>query len=181
MGNPGKAYVNSRHNIGYKVVEFLSRDYKAKFSPYFNRLVEIAKVKVYNQLVLITKPLTFMNTSGLALSKLIKSKNINLDQFLVVYDDIDLKVGRIKIKPFGGSGGHKGMKSVIQHLGSKNFPRLRVGIGHPGDPKLVTEFVLAPIKDKQEWEELKNSIIEAKKAIKYWIKYDIQKAMCKFN
>lgn len=181
LGNPGKRYVNTRHNVGYKVVELVAQEYGTKFFPYLNNLVEIAKINIYNQLVLIAKPLTFMNNSGLALTKLIKAKHVSLDQFLVVYDDIDIPIGGIKVKAFGGSGGHKGIDSIIQYLESKNFPRVKLGIGHPGRPELVKKYVLSEIKNKKELAMIRKSIIMAKEAIKVWIKFGIKEVMSRFN
>jgi len=181
LGNPGKKYAKTRHNVGYMVADLLAKEYSIEFKKQSNRLIEISEVTVYNQRIFILKPMSFMNVSGAVLSKFIKYKNVNLNNFLVIYDDIALGLGQIKIKPRGGSGGHNGVESIITSIGSKNFPRLRVGIGHPGDPELVSKYVLTPVKSKQEDIKLENSTIKAKEALDFWIKHSIDEVMNKFN
>jgi len=181
LGNPGEKYVESRHNIGYKVIDLLAKEYRVKFFNQLNKLIKIAETRICGQVVCFIKPLTFMNVSGLPISQFIEFRNISLDQFLLVYDDIDLSIGQVKIKPSGSSGGHRGVESIIKYLENKNFPRVRIGIGHPGDPELIAKHVLSSVKDKQQIKQLEKCIIIAKEAIKLWIKDDIEKVMSKFN
>jgi len=130
LGNPGKLYVNNRHNVGFRCLDYFARRYGISLNHRRARsqfgLGEVNGVKV-----VLAKPLTFMNLSGEAVAALkrryrISSKSLN--DILVIYDDLDLPLGKIRIRERGSSGGHKGMKSIIAHLGSEDFPRLRVGI-----------------------------------------------------
>lgn len=181
LGNPGKKYINTRHNIGYRVVKFFEEEYNVTFSTALNSLVELAKINVYNEDVIIIRPLTFMNASGDAVREIVRFRKIDLDDLLIIYDDVDLNVGTIKVKPSGGSAGHKGMKSIIQTLGTESFKRIKIGIRHPGKDKSVSDYVLSSPKNEKEIDCLKESIEKAKEAIEVWIKYDIETTMSRFN
>ncbi len=181
LGNPGRKYIDTRHNVGFKVVELFTKEYNIEFNSELKGLIEIAKINVYNKLVFVAKPLTFMNVSGDAVSKVMQQKEIDLDDLLVVYDDVDLKVGNIKVKPFGGSAGHKGIKSIIKTLKTEKFKRIRIGIGHPGKDRSVSDYVLNIPNGEEENVCLKQSIEKAKKAVEYWLQYGIEKTMSKFN
>jgi PTH1 family peptidyl-tRNA hydrolase len=150
LGNPGREYEATRHNAGFWWVDELARLHHASFKTdnKFHGLV--AKVNLHGHEVCLLKPQTFMNVSGRAVGALAQFFKIEADQVLVVHDELDLPPGSTKLKLGGGHGGHNGLKDIIAHLGTKDFWRLRIGIGHPGERNEVSNFVLnAPRKEEQ--------------------------------
>jgi PTH1 family peptidyl-tRNA hydrolase len=130
LGNPGRKYARHRHNVGFQCLDRLAKAHNLSFSRRRANasltLGEIADVRV-----VLARPLTYMNLSGQAVRPLVSFYKLSLEDILVIYDDLDLPLGTIRLRPEGGSGGHKGMRSIIEALGSQAFPRLRVGIGRP--------------------------------------------------
>ncbi len=150
LGNPGKEYEATRHNAGFWWVDELVRAHNASFraDSKFHGLV--ARATLHGHEVHLLKPQTFMNVSGRSVGAVAQFYKIAPEQILVVHDELDLPPGSAKLKLGGGHGGHNGLKDLIAHLGSKDFWRLRVGIGHPGDRAEVVNYVLnAPRKDEQ--------------------------------
>ncbi len=128
LGNPGQAYVNSRHNLGFKCVSLFAREQGIEFTKRQSK-AKVGFGEIAGEKVVLAKPRTFMNLSGESVGPLARFYKIDLSDLLVIYDDVDLSVGRIRIREKGGAAGHNGMKSIIRHLGSQEFPRIRVGIG----------------------------------------------------
>ncbi|MEE4357054.1 MAG: aminoacyl-tRNA hydrolase [Desulfococcaceae bacterium] len=148
LGNPGKKYENTRHNIGFAVLDELSRQYtipltKEKFGTVYGR------GRVEAQDVFLLKPQNFMNRSGPPVSELITWYRLTKSNIVVIHDDMDLEFGRIKIKEKGGSGGHKGIKSLMDALGGGDFVRIRMGIGHPAPCISVTDYVLGKFRQEE--------------------------------
>ena len=130
LGNPGKGYANSLHNLGFMCVNHFARTNHIWFDKR-RAQARIGSGEVAGSKVVVARPHTFMNESGQAVSRLVKKFNISLDDLLVIHDDLDLSLGEIRIRPGGGSAGHKGIESIITELDSQDFPRIRVGIGRP--------------------------------------------------
>ena len=130
LGNPGEDYAGSLHNVGFMCVNYFARQHRIIFDKK-QAEARTGSGKVAGVQVLVARPQTFMNHSGLAVSRLVKKFKIGLDDLLVVYDDLDLPLGKLRIRQDGSDGGHNGIKSIIQELDSQDFPRLRVGIGRP--------------------------------------------------
>jgi PTH1 family peptidyl-tRNA hydrolase len=130
LGNPGQDYASSLHNVGFMSVNYFARKNSIRFDKK-QAEARTGSGKVAGIQVLVARPHTYMNESGRSVSRLVKKFKIDLRDLLVVYDDLDLPLGKIRIRPSGSSGGHKGAESIIQELGSQDFPRLRVGIGRP--------------------------------------------------
>jgi PTH1 family peptidyl-tRNA hydrolase len=150
LGNPGREYEATRHNAGFWWVDELARNSDANFrnDSKFHGLV--ARTALHGHEVHLLKPQTFMNVSGRAVVALALFYKILPDQILVVHDELDLPPGSAKLKLGGGHGGHNGLKDIIAHLGTKDFWRLRIGIGHPGERSEVVNYVLnAPRKEEQ--------------------------------
>ncbi len=150
LGNPGREYEATRHNAGFWWVEELARKHNVNFKTdgKFHGLV--ARATLHGHEVHLLKPQTFMNVSGRAVGAVAQFYKILPDQILVVHDELDLPPGSAKLKLGGGHGGHNGLKDIIAHLGTKEFWRLRVGIGHPGERDEVVNYVLnAPRKEEQ--------------------------------
>ena len=132
LGNPGQDYANNRHNVGFQCLNHFARAHKLTFSQRLARC-RIGFGEAAGIEVIIAKPQTFMNLSGQAVKQVVQRYHIALSDLIVVYDDLDLPTGKIRIRQQGGSGGHKGLQSVIDHLGSQDFPRIRVGISRPAE------------------------------------------------
>lgn len=143
LGNPEDKYVNTRHNIGYKVIDNLVKEYLTWPSiDFFNRYFEGDLCIGYKELVYLLKPTTGMNNSGISIAKTIKELNIQPSQVLVVYDDISLPFGTIRLREGGSAGGHNGIKSIIKELQTEEFNRLKLGIGQPVNSSIL-DWVLS--------------------------------------
>lgn len=151
LGNPGKKYENNRHNVGFMVLDKIADDnhmpaWKNKFQG------EMTEGRIGNNKVVLLKPQTFMNESGRSIGAAVKFYKIPLNKVIVFHDELDIEPQRVKIKQGGGTGGHNGLKSTDAHLGDKNYWRVRLGIGHPGDKNRVSGYVLNDFsKDEQLW------------------------------
>lgn len=179
LGNPGRKYRATRHNAGFMVLDRLAKLYNTSLAREEHNSM-ISKVKVEGETVILAKPQTFMNRSGQAVEKLANYYQIDKEDILVVYDDLDLNPGQLRIRPNGGHGGHNGLKSVFACLGSKEFPRVRIGIGKP-EIKPIVDYVLDPFT-KEEWTVVDQALEQATKAIKFYLeKEDIQLVMNKYN
>jgi len=147
LGNPGPEYVHNRHNAGFQFLDRFAEKHGLPFDFIkFKALLALGEVE--GQEVILAKPLTFMNLSGTAVKPLMSGYKIEPEDLLVVYDDLDLPLGKLRLRPRGGSGGHKGMESIIQALGHEEFPRLRLGIGRPADSGVV-DYVLSDFSESE--------------------------------
>lgn len=128
LGNPGRIYVNSRHNLGFRCVNFIAQQYGISLDSRRGK-ARIGIGKIANEEVILAKPRTFMNHSGDSVVQLVRFAEISLSDLLIIYDDLDFPLGTLRIREKGGAGGHNGMRSIIWRLGSEDFPRIRVGVG----------------------------------------------------
>jgi PTH1 family peptidyl-tRNA hydrolase len=179
LGNPGRKYAETRHNIGFMVIDRLADKYdisltRNKFNSLFGT-GEIDGIKV-----ILSKPMAFMNRSGMPVIQLAKYYKLNLDQVLVIHDDIDIILKNLKVKSKGGHGGHNGIKSIIDAFGGKPFPRIRVGIGRPGEQIDVTNHVLGRFT-ADEMRHLEPVLSDATDAVLSILKKGIALSMNKFN
>jgi len=142
LRNPGPAYENTRHNAGGWFVAALGEYWKGSFRAEKKMHAELANIDVNQHACKLVLPTTFMNLSGLPAREISQFYRIQLDEILVVHDELDLEAGRIKLKTGGGHGGHNGLRDIAANLGSNDFHRLRIGIGHPGHKDLVHDYVL---------------------------------------
>ena len=151
LGNPERKYFSTRHNVGFWVVDLLAEKLTKTFILNKKYESEFFEYEFDSKLFHIMKPLTYINNSGIPIKNFIKNKNIEAENILIIYDDLDLDVGKVRLKQGGGSGGHNGLNSIIEQLGSKNFWRLRIGIGKPYDKNKVIDYVLGKpsINDKK--------------------------------
>ena len=156
LGNPGSCYAGNRHNIGFMVIDELVRHFGAKTSR--KAKSDMAQVEIAGREVFLQKPVTFMNLSGDAVRKLCRREKISADQVLVVYDDLALKPGRVRLRFGGGSGGHNGIKSMAARLGTGDFGRVRLGIGHPGSADVVADYVLQNFAENER--DLMGKVVE---------------------
>lgn len=181
LGNPGLEYARTRHNVGFWVIDELAarneaRLTKVKCQSYYQRLI------LKGKRVILAKPLTYMNRSGLAVSGLLRYFSLNPEQLLIIYDDLDLPSGRIRLRPGGGSGGHKGMASIIAWLGMENFPRLRLGIGRDKDDENfdAARYVLTPLSCEEE-RRMQKTICMAADAVEVFVGKGLEEAMNTYN
>jgi len=139
LGNPGRGYANNRHNVGFVCLNYFARKRGIRFDEKQGK-ARIGTGEVAGSKVVVAKPQTYMNRSGRSASLLVKKFNVNLDNLLVIHDDLDLPLGKIRIRQSGRFGGHKGVGSIITELGSQNFIRIRVGVGRPVRDEGPVEF-----------------------------------------
>ncbi len=180
LGNPGRVYAGSRHNIGFMVVDALAKDCGAKLKRSFGYRSLTAKVKVEGSDVLLAEPLTYMNLSGRAVAALFKKNKAALKDLLVICDDMDLELGRLKIRASGSSGGHRGLESIIASLSSREFSRLRIGIGRPGEKAEAAEYVLSPF-NREERKKAAKIVDKACACVMAWLIEGTEKTMNLFN
>ncbi len=179
LGNPGKKYENTRHNIGFNVLNLLAGRINFYFQIKDN--YELAEGYLFGNPLFLLKPLTYMNLSGKAVSEFVKYKNfLDSSKTLVVYDDLDLPPGKIRLKWNGSGGGHKGVNSIIHELGTKDFFHLKVGIGRPPLKELIENYVLSKF-NKEEQTIIDDAISKASTCIITLIEKGPQIAMNQFN
>ncbi|GAB4340518.1 MAG: aminoacyl-tRNA hydrolase [Candidatus Abyssubacteria bacterium] len=179
LGNPGKKYAATRHNLGFMVADELASSNGLSFSQEKFKS-KLAHGTVAGEDVIIAKPQTFMNLSGEAVGPLVRFYKIPPTNLLVVYDDVDITFGKLRLRPSGGSGGHKGIQSIIEHLGTEEFPRLRIGIRQEHVPDELSDYVLSEF-GPEEKTELKRLIRTACKAVEAALSHSFQEAMNQFN
>jgi len=151
LGNPGSKYDQTRHNAGFWFLDELARQYQGAFQAEKKLSAEVCKVSIDTQPVWLQKPQTFMNLSGRAVQQISTFYKFKPGQILVAHDEIDLPVGKMKLKRAGGHGGHNGLRDIIAHIG-KDFWRLRIGVDHPGQKDDVVDYVLKKASQKEQRE-----------------------------
>lgn len=186
LGNPGRKYAHNRHNVGFQCLDRLAQAHGLSFgSGVLSRAkgrqakASLALGKIADVRVVLARPLTYMNLSGQAVRQLVSFYKLSLEDILAIYDDLDLSLGTIRLRPEGGSGGHKGMRSIIEALGSHAFPRLRVGIGRPPDNDAVSYVLSDFTADEQITLESVYERIVA--AVELFLREGIEAAMNAYN
>lgn len=179
LGNPGPRYAANRHNAGFQCVELLARAHDLSFGRLQHR-ARVATGTIAERRVVLAKPLTYMNLSGRAVGPLVRWYKVPLGQLMVIYDDLDLPLGAIRLRPAGGAGGHKGVGSIVAALGSEEFPRLRVGIGRPPAGWDPADYVLSDFT-ADELPLFHNAAETAAQAIECWLTDGLVPAMNRFN
>ena len=180
LGNPGAKYKGTRHNVGFMTMDEVAYQEKFDFDKALFDAV-FAQVQIGGEKVIFMKPLTFMNLSGEAIRPLMNYFKITIEDLLVVYDDMDLPVGKIRLRQKGSAGGHNGIKSIISCLGTSEFNRIKVGVGRPKDGRTVVGHVLNRF-EKEEEEDIIFAVQKSVDAIRSWIETDdFVKTMNQFN
>ncbi len=180
LGNPGKEYVNTRHNIGFRCMDALVQAYNLSYEGRKKSKAKIANGMIREKSVLIAKPQTYMNLSGSSVQGLANFYQIPPERIIVIYDDLDLPPGTLRIRPKGGTGGHRGMTDIVNKLGSKDFPRIRFGIGRPPGQMDPAKFVLRRFSDEEE-ETVQPTVERVIKTIETWLTDGIDMAMNQYN
>ncbi len=180
LGNPGKNYVNTRHNMGFEIIDTIASKFNIKMNKEkFNAL--IGEGNISGEKVLLVKPQTFMNLSGESIREFLNWYKISSENLIVIYDDISMPVGKLRLRPKGSAGGHNGIKSIIYQTGSDVFPRIKVGIGAPQNKDYdLADYVLGKFS-KQEIDVLIPVAVKAADAVEAIISKGIEKAMSEFN
>jgi PTH1 family peptidyl-tRNA hydrolase len=158
LGNPGSQYAITRHNVGFMVLDMLAETFPVS-AVQSDKIAHLYQATIHNQRVLLLKPQTYMNRSGIAVQEVLRRYQESPENIVVIYDDLDLDIGRLRIRKKGGHGGHKGIKSIIQYLETYEFVRIRIGIGRPnpvampeGQPlqNRIVEYVLQPFQQDEQ-------------------------------
>lgn len=178
LGNPGQAYVETRHNAGYWIVEALAVEAGLKFRRHGE--ASTAQGRVAGHVVTLVKPQAYMNRSGPIVVALVGDLALDLSEVIVVHDDLDLDPGRLRIKSRGGGGGHNGVLSIIDALGSDRFARLKIGVGRPPAGEDPADYVLAPMSSRERT-VLDEAAQQAVQALECWIAEGLVTAMNRFN
>ena len=176
LGNPGSDYVKTRHNAGFLLVEKLAAQWKSAWKSERKFQARVARAERGGKLILLAEPQTFMNLSGESVGALLRFYQLPLARILVVVDDADLPLGEIRLRPGGGTGGHHGLESVMLHVGSREYARLRIGIGRANAARQITGHVLGRFSADEN--ALLEKILErAGSQLEYWLDAGIEKAM----
>jgi len=185
LGNPGRTYARNRHNVGFRCLNHFARIHSIRFDRRQCR-ARVGLAEVRGEKLLLAKPRTFVNLSGNSVAGLVRKHDIPLSNLLVIHDDLDLPLGKIRLRRSGSSGGHKGMNSIISALGSEDFPRIRVGIGRPQAEEqsmsedAIVNYVLSDFS-RQEEAIIKPVIARVSEAVDCFLTQGIEAAMSKFN
>ncbi len=180
LGNPGQKYEGTPHNVGFAAVELLARQSECGFRRGMRFRAHTAKVTLGDESALLVKPQTFMNLSGEAVGGLLRYHKAASTDLIVLLDDVDLEVGRIRIRPQGGSGGHKGLASIIQHVGTGDFVRVRMGVGRGGGAANVVSHVLSPFASAQR-DRVASMVERAADAVREILESGVNSAMNCYN
>ena len=178
LGNPGSSYELTRHNIGYMVVDQIANIFNYSFTRRFK--YKIVRFKHHHNNIILMKPTTYMNFSGKAVYKGIKKYNIAFSNLLIISDDLNLPLGKIRLRAKGSAGGHNGLKSIIENLNTEMFPRLRIGMAGKNKIPDVIKYVLSPF-DHQELEQVNQVIKLGAQCVKHFIDFGLISAMSEFN
>ena len=177
LGNPGEKYYNTRHNIGFELLDFICKKHESEFET--NRLGQISKISIKGRKVLLLKPNTFMNLSGKSVKYWMLQENIKLKNILIISDDLNLPLGKIRFRAKGSSGGHNGLENIAQALNSLEYPRLRIGIGNDKNSNQI-DFVLG-IFNSNEYDIIHSNFDLISKSINSFILSGITVTMNNFN
>jgi PTH1 family peptidyl-tRNA hydrolase len=180
LGNPSNKYEYTRHNVGFDVIDLFRHELRLgkTFRKEHHSLVIEGQLE--SNRLLLAKPQTFMNSSGVAVQALVLDYEIALEDIIVIYDDLNLEFGILRVRRSGSAGGHKGVKSIIESLGNQSFPRIRIGIGQPSQDTEVIDYVLSRFSSKER-EEIEKAEQSAVEALKIMILEGVEPAMNKFN
>jgi PTH1 family peptidyl-tRNA hydrolase len=181
LGNPGAKYKATRHNAGWMVLANLAKRHKAKAKYLVNRHRSVIETMNFNdEEVLIVYPLTFMNLSGIAVNAIRTAFNVEIQDILVVCDDIHVQPGKVRLRPGGSAGGQNGLKSIAEHLGTQDYPRMRIGIGKPQSGTDQIDWVLGTLTPDEQVIMAATADL-ACDAIEHWLAGDLTATMAKFN
>lgn len=179
LGNPGKKYSGTKHNVGFDAIDCLSQRNNVKVTKVKHQSI-YGEFNLNGEKVILVKPQTYMNNSGISVKSIVDYYKIPVENIIILYDDIDIEIGSLRIRKKGSAGSHNGMRSIIYHLQEDNFPRVRIGIGKPGEKIDLVNHVLGGFS-KEDRQKVDDVILKAAKAVEEMITTDIDKAMNMYN
>jgi PTH1 family peptidyl-tRNA hydrolase len=179
LGNPGRRYSGTRHNVGFTFVKKTAKEWKVRLRKkiFFSKAGEVERKE---EKILLALPQTYMNKSGLTVKKILQGRDIKPEHIVVVYDDLDIPLGEIRIRKRGGPGSHKGMSSIIEEIRTEEFPRIRIGLGPLPDGEDAVDYVLSPF-DKAEESSLEEGLKKAREALGMILSGEVERAMNTYN
>jgi len=178
LGNPGDKYKETRHNIGFEILDFISDKKESKFEA--QRLGDLSEISIKGKKVFLLKPTTFMNLSGKAVKYWMEQENIKIENLLIISDDLNLPLGKIRLRASGSSGGHNGLENIEDILNSKKYARLRIGISNPKENFNQTDFVLGKF-DNDEYDILSSEFSNIDQLITSFVHKGVDNTMNNFN
>ncbi|MBM7641874.1 aminoacyl-tRNA hydrolase [Streptococcus loxodontisalivarius] len=181
LGNPGSKYHETRHNVGFMALDLLAKDLGVTFSENKTFKAEVASSFLDGEKVYLVKPTTFMNLSGVAVRALLAYYNIPVEDLIVIYDDLDMEVGKIRFRQKGSAGGHNGIKSIIAEIGTQEFDRIKIGIGRPKQGMTVVNHVLGKF-ETDDYITIGHTLDKVLAAINHYLKTDdFEDTMRRYN
>ena len=181
LGNPGSKYHETKHNIGFMAIDLLAKELSVNFSENKTFKAEVGSAFLEGEKVYLVKPTTFMNLSGLAVRALLAYYNIPIEDFIVIYDDLDMDLGKIRFRQKGSAGGHNGIKSIIAETGTQVFDRIKVGIGRPKSGQSVSNHVLGKFED-DDYITIQQTLDKVVESLRYYLKTnDFEATMRHYN
>ncbi len=179
LGNPGSAYARTRHNVGFDVVDILAQSWDVKINKHKCR-ASTCETQRYDRTVVLAQPQTYMNDSGESFVQLVNWYKPAPQDIIVVYDDIDLPVGRLRVRPGGSAGTHNGMRSILYLHGRDDFPRVRVGIGKPPEGWDLKDWVLSRYREEEQKPQF-DALKRAAEAVEFMLAHSVEDTMQKYN
>ena len=181
LGNPGDKYFETKHNVGFMLIDQLAKKQNVTFTNDKIFQADLASFFFNGEKIYLVKPTTFMNESGKAVHALLAYYGLDIKDLLVIYDDLDMEVGKIRLRAKGSAGGHNGIKSIIQHIGTQTFNRVKIGIGRPKNGMLVVNHVLSTF-DKDDYIGILQSIDKVDDSVNYYLQEkNFEKTMQRYN
>ena len=181
LGNPGDKYFETKHNVGFMLVDKMCKELNLKFTADKIFQADIASTFLNGEKVYFVKPTTFMNESGKAVHALLTYYGLDIDDLLVIYDDLDMEVGKIRLRTKGSAGGHNGIKSIIKHIGTQEFKRVKIGIGRPKNNMSVTHHVLGKF-DEEDYISILNTLDKVDSAVNHYLQTEnFEQTMQQYN
>jgi PTH1 family peptidyl-tRNA hydrolase len=179
LGNPGRKFENNRHNVGFMLLNRLAVKFEQSFNQVESKAL-VCKVSYLGERLILVKPQTYMNNSGMPVGSLVHFYRVPLQNLLVAYDDVDLPLGTLRLRPAGGSAGQKGMLSIIERLGTEEFPRLRIGTGRPPGRMEAADYVLQDFPP-EEMSLLAETLDRGVQAVLTFLEHGLDQAMNQYN
>lgn len=180
LGNPGKEYANTKHNIGFITIDYLAEKHDIKLNKIKHKALS-GEGFISGEKVMLLKPQTYMNLSGESIREAVDYYKIDMENLVVIYDDIDIPMGSLRIRKKGSAGTHNGMRSIIRLLGDDGFPRIRIGIGGDREDIPLTNYVISGFRNKEEVKIMEEAVMNAASAIEVLIKDGLDASMQKYN
>ncbi|KXT84904.1 aminoacyl-tRNA hydrolase [Streptococcus panodentis] len=181
LGNPGEKYAETKHNVGFMLIDKICKELDLKFTRDSIFQADIASAFLKGEKIYFVKPITFMNESGKAVQALLAYYGLEIGDLVVIYDDLDMEVGKIRLRSKGSAGGHNGIKSIIRHLGSQEFKRIKIGIGRPKAGMTVIHHVLGKF-EKDDYITILNTIDKVDNAVNHYLQTgNFEQTMQQYN